>query len=709
MLSARNAIPVAVLIAFLMAPAVVPCAAQVPGVLDAETALNQQQQWLAQEATATLVPYPVPLRNLRRWTIDTRLHRGMLGVAAMSPDSTRVATGNIDGVLRIWDVASGRLEHAVMAHRWSIGRLAWSPDGQMVATQSGADNTVRIFNANTWQATADLPGVFDTIAWSPDSRRLVASGGSSGGLFVSNGLEKFELFKEFGQPISALAWGPREMAVAVASGGVNVIDSSNGRLRLVLDDTESLVTTMVAWSPDGGHIACVGPTSAAVFSASDGKRVKDLGKSGRRVAWSADGKQVAVWDGPGVSIVPFAGEEQPRLLGMSAQSLLAWAQDSTRVVAVDLRQVEVWRTDGERAELTFAVSGGSVPPRFSPGRLLVAGLESPELTLWDPARIQLTRRLEGQGAPITVVEWSPTKKALAFGDAKGSVQIWDADTDAQTAAGPPVTGAVTLLAWSADGKSLAAAGSTGKVQVFSSQTGETSTLDHHQGRVIAVAWGANSTQLATAAADEKILIWDVPAATPRHTITGHGQATALAWQPSTALAAGLSGQGLAIFHPGTGKLFKDVMPRNPDGGTALSDVAWIPGGAMRLLFGMPDHSLVYAIDASSQVKFQRQLSPNGSVRVAALSNGLAITASSDRTVRFWNLADGKLAGFLVDDGGAIVAISATGDVAFDPAAPPDLIAIVDRQDRQEWMPLETFAKACGWKNNPRSIRLPGKK
>jgi hypothetical protein len=66
-------------------------------------------------------------------------------------------------------------------------------------------------------------------------------------------------------------------------------------------------------------------------------------------------------------------------------------------------------------------------------------------------------------------------------------------------------------------------------------------------------------------------------------------------------------------------------------------------------------------------------------------------------------------GFIVDDGSAVAAISATGDVAFDPDSPPDLMAIVDRETGQEWMTLDAFAKSCRWKNNPASIRLPTRK
>jgi hypothetical protein len=44
----------------------------------------------------------------------------------------------------------------------------------------------------------------------------------------------------------------------------------------------------------------------------------------------------------------------------------------------------------------------------------------------------------------------------------------------------------------------------------------------------------------------------------------------------------------------------------------------------------------------------------------------------------------------------------------DSEAKPDLIAVVEREDGQEWMTLDEFAKACGWKNTPKAIKLPTK-
>jgi hypothetical protein len=175
------------------------------------------------------------------------------------------------------------------------------------------------------------------------------------------------------------------------------------------------------------------------------------------------------------------------------------------------------------------------------------------------------------------------------------------------------------------------------------------------------------------------------------------------------LAVGFRDHGLLLFDPATGEPVQELIPRTRGGGHPLTGLAWIPGGALRLVAGWRHSGIVHAIDAPSKVQFQRQLAPAGCAWVSVLSNGLAVTASNDRTVRYWGLGDGRLAGCVIEDGESIVALSATGDVAFDPETPPDLIAIADLGHRQDSMTLDAFTKTHGWKNNPKSIRLPAKR
>ena len=72
--------------------------------------------------------------------------------AAFSPDGGTLATGSLDGVIRLWDVATAATArptgNAFSASSSAITSLAFSPDGRTLAVGFG-DGTVRLFDVST--------------------------------------------------------------------------------------------------------------------------------------------------------------------------------------------------------------------------------------------------------------------------------------------------------------------------------------------------------------------------------------------------------------------------------------------------------------------------------------------------------------------------------------------------------------------------------
>ena len=78
-----------------------------------------------------------PTTGQLRFTL--RGHPGAAHEVAFSPDGTTLATGGGNGVVRLWDLATGDVRATIeMPHRgWSLG-LAFSPDGRTLASTSGS-------------------------------------------------------------------------------------------------------------------------------------------------------------------------------------------------------------------------------------------------------------------------------------------------------------------------------------------------------------------------------------------------------------------------------------------------------------------------------------------------------------------------------------------------------------------------------------------
>ena len=83
-----------------------------------------------------------------------RAHTDIVQALDFSPDERLLASGSIDGSVKLWDVESGSL-------RWSGGHpgamcLTFSPDGGLLAS-SGQDATVRLWDAKLGTPLETLP------------------------------------------------------------------------------------------------------------------------------------------------------------------------------------------------------------------------------------------------------------------------------------------------------------------------------------------------------------------------------------------------------------------------------------------------------------------------------------------------------------------------------------------------------------------------
>lgn len=235
-------------------------------------------------------------------------------VVAWSPDSSRLAVGTDNGTVQVWSPLTGQIIAVIGGHEETVTSLAWSPDGQWLATSGLPDHTVRVWSATTGEARAELNGHTDqvtAVSWSQDSAELVSCGFDSQlRIWNAAAAEQVRSFQvnALGQAL-AVAWAPDNSKIVVAgqTGWVQIRPPNPNELTITLDNHDAPVKALV-WAPDGSRFVS-GDNGGQLLVWDSG--VSDngtpiltinTGLSVRHIAWSPDNTLLATTSGTTVRI-----------------------------------------------------------------------------------------------------------------------------------------------------------------------------------------------------------------------------------------------------------------------------------------------------------------------------------------------------------------------------------------------------------------------
>jgi WD40 repeat protein len=463
--------------------------------------------WMAQTGDGRLLAVPCQNNILLFEARTGRLLRTLTGHThsayrpAFSPDGKRLASGSLNRVFRVWDVASGREELTLTDHTntaWSVsfdpegkrlvsadeggtvkvrdaeGRvittlsghtkgvnhLAFSPDGKRLATAS-LDGTCKVWDTDTWQEIRSLPAhgkVFAAVAWSQKGKLLAAGDDEQVILWNADTYDELHRLNTAGRGMIAFTPDERTLLTAAQVPGLGEHhaftrwDVKTGTPQKTCELPTVGHYAFFHLSPDGRTVFVTydRPAEARVraYDAETGQERFPLSRRGHRsivltVAVSPDGRTLASG----------SADQTVRLW-----DLAGWrpGEPSPPVRVLDGHTNEVWSV------------------AFSPnGKLLASGSDDGLIFLWDVASGAKVRELPGHSQAQAYLTFSPDGRIIAAGGQDGSVSRWDVDTGEpkepwrrwQARDARPV-------AYSPDGRLLASGGRDGTVQLLDSATGQ---------------------------------------------------------------------------------------------------------------------------------------------------------------------------------------------------------------------------------------------
>jgi WD40 repeat protein len=157
------------------------------------------------------------------------LHGGRAAVTALgfNAQGTLLATGDRKGIVRVWELRSGRVLRSFSAHEAAISSITFSPDGSLLLTAS-ADHEARIWDERSGAVKQVVRWHFGPLggaAFSPDARWIVTAGPSTAGVGQVSTGRRLLLLRGHSRPLIGAAFGGID-------GGTIVTASKDGTIRV---------------------------------------------------------------------------------------------------------------------------------------------------------------------------------------------------------------------------------------------------------------------------------------------------------------------------------------------------------------------------------------------------------------------------------------------------------------------------------------------
>ncbi len=387
---------------------------------------------------------------------------------AFSPDGSKLATVGLQARndIRLWDPRTGKELPPIKncGYGW-YRRLAFSPDGKTLAL-AGRVRAIRLWNVETGEELplfAGHAGPVLSVAFSPDGTRLASRSGQDGTIRL------WDLASGKTQHVFTNAEYPGERGPGVTDSGCTLAFCRDGKQLIGLGGRYgNQECEFFLWNAVSGEAVWTPPAPAApvnVWPAS--------------AALSADGDTVVTADNLGVRVWSLASRK------MVKEFVLRPARPLMHGDPTDNERCAIFSPDKQILATSDAVGSvvrlwdwrsgarlNEIPVEakylnclaFSPDGQLLAGCNPGPVCVWETATGKLLRKFGEDREGTKSVAFAPDDRRLVVAT-KASIDIWDVLTGEELSApdGKPLLsgghkGDILCAAISPDGKTIASGG-----------------------------------------------------------------------------------------------------------------------------------------------------------------------------------------------------------------------------------------------------------
>lgn len=490
-------------------------------------------------------------------------HDSPINATALSSDSRFLLTGSDDGLLLLWEIATGEVVRTFDGHQAGVTAVAFSADGRQ-ALSGSADDTAVLWDVTSGAELMRLvghKGDVSGVAFTPDGQFAVTGEdtiAAPSDLIVWD-LVTGEPVRQFGATEDGNPEGILDMAL-----------TSDGRYALVgqfsyaaKNDRQTLL-----WNVNSGEVvhvlAAIKRTVSAVAISPDGRYGLAGGDDAFVYQWDLETGELARRLGGhegAVQAVAFNADGSQALSASLDQTLIWWDLETGEVIrrfATDQGEIHAVNFLGEGQAITAAKDGvwqiwdltsawqlarwgddgtGHLPTEpnansfgmglaISPdGRFAISGGNEPDTTviLWEYETGAVRQKLSVDEGNIFDVAFYPDSKKALIGTQFGLILEWDLSNDVITRQLEGHHGSIHGLAISSDGRYAVSASLDNTIGYWDLQSGEMlqRMVGHFEGRgAFDVLFLPGEQYAVSSGWDGTLIIWDLPQGAQVRRLTG---------------------------------------------------------------------------------------------------------------------------------------------------------------------------------------------